>query len=180
MKFTRTAIPDVLLIEPKVFEDPRGFFFESYSEPLFARQGITVRFVQDNHSRSAQGVLRGLHYQAEPKAQAKLVRTVRGRVFDVTVDLRKGSATFGRYVTAELSAENKYMIYIPPGFAHGFCVLEEGTEFFYKTSEVYSPEHERGILWNDPEIGIPWPKVKGGYLLSDKDRKLPTLKQAFH
>ena len=178
MKFTRLSIPDVILVEPDVFGDPRGFFFESYSRARFAEGGIAAPFVQDNHSRSALGVLRGLHYQIAPRAQAKLVRVIKGKIFDAAVDIRKGSKTFGRCATGILSAENKFMLYIPPGFAHGFCVLEEGTEVLYKVSDVYSPEHERGILWNDPALGIPWPKLDGGYLLSDKDKKLPPFQEA--
>ncbi len=177
MKFTPSAIPDVLIIEPRVFSDERGFFFENYSKELFAKNGIRVEFVQDNHSRSSKGVLRGLHYQGAPKAQAKLVRVIKGEAFDVVVDIRKDSKTFGRIVSDILSEENKKMLFIPPGFAHGFCALKEGTEFVYKVSELYSPEHERGILWNDPALAIPWPKLDTGYLLSEKDKRYPTLKE---
>lgn len=175
MKFLKTAIPDVFVIEPKVFSDARGSFFESYHRELFRQNGIREEFVQDNHSVSAKGVLRGLHYQVPPRAQAKLVRAVRGAAFDVVVDLRKGSRTFGRHACETLSAENRKMLYIPPGFAHGFLALEEGTEFLYKVSDLYSPEHERGILWNDPALAIPWPKTGAGYALSEKDKKYPTL-----
>lgn len=175
MIFTKTDIPDVVIIEPKVFPDSRGVFFESYHKELFAARGITDDFVQDNLSASAKGVLRGLHYQAEPKAQAKLIRVLRGSVFDVAVDIRKGSPTFGKHVSLTLSAENRKMLYIPKGFAHGFLVLEDGTEFFYKVSDYYSPGHERGILWNDPLLAISWPRLDVDYILSEKDRKYPPL-----
>lgn len=178
MKFSKTAIPDVLLIEPKVFSDARGSFFECYHRELFRENGIREEFVQDNHSMSAKGVLRGLHYQVPPRAQAKLVRVVRGSAFDVVVDLRKGSKTFGRHACETLSAENRKMLYIPPGFAHGFLALEDGTEFLYKVSTLYSPEHERGILWSDPALAIPWPKTGTGYALSEKDKQYPAFAQA--
>lgn len=176
MKLTPLEIPAVILIEPRVFEDARGFFYESYREDLFAQHGIRERFVQDNHSKSGLGVLRGLHYQVAPRAQAKLVRVVRGSIFDVAVDIRRGSGTFGRYVGTVLSAGNRRMLYIPQGFAHGFCVLEDETEVLYKASDIYSPEHERGILWSDPAIGIDWPKME--FSLSDKDKKHPRLNEA--
>ncbi len=170
MKVTPTAIPDVLLIEPKVFGDARGFFFESYNRQAFKdATGLDVDFVQDNHSRSAKNVLRGLHYQLPPKAQGKLVRVVQGEVFDVAVDLRKSSPTFGRWVGDMLSAENKRQLWIPPGFAHGFLTLSDTAEFLYKTTDDYSPEHERCILWNDPALGVAWP-LRGMPLVSDKDR----------
>ena len=175
MKFSKTTIPDVLLIEPTVFSDSRGFFFENYHRELFLKNGIAADFVQDNHSSSAKGVLRGLHYQVPPRAQAKLVRVVRGEAFDVVVDIRRNSKTFGRCACEILSAQNRKMLYIPPGFAHGFLSLEDGTEFLYKVSDLYSPEHERGILWNDPALAIPWPKVSGSFVLSEKDKKYPTL-----
>ena len=178
MKFIETALPGVILIEPTVFQDERGFFFENYHKELFFKNGIREEFVQDNHSRSAKGVLRGLHYQTNPKAQAKLIRVVKGEAFDVAVDIRKGSKTFGKCVSHVLSAENKKMLYIPAGFAHGFCALEAGTEFLYKVSSVYSAAHERGILWNDPALAIPWPKLDAPYLLSEKDRKNPPLATA--
>ena len=178
MKFLKTALPGVLVIEPDIFTDSRGFFLESYQRELFRKNGITVDFVQDNHSASSRGVLRGLHYQVPPRAQAKLVRVVRGAAFDVVVDLRKDSKTFGRPACETLSAENRKMLYIPPGFAHGFLSLEEGTELLYKVSDLYSPEHERGILWSDPALAIPWPKTGAGYMLSEKDKKYPTLAQA--
>ncbi len=177
MKFIPTEIPDVILIEPKVFPDPRGFFFESYSEKKFAENGISVKFVQDNHSASSKGVLRGLHFQTEPRAQAKLVRVIKGEIFDVAVDVRPHSPTFGHYVACTLSAENRHMLFVPKGFAHGFCVLKDGTEVLYKTSDFYAPEYEKGIAWNDPAIAIPWPRLD--YILSDRDKKFPALKELF-
>jgi len=178
MKFTRLEIPDVILIEPDVYQDPRGWFFEGYHRAALAKNGIGEEFVQDNFSRSARGALRGLHYQIPPKAQAKLGRALRGKVFDVAVDLRKNSKTFGCSVGTVLSGENKRMIYIPRGFAHGFLVLEDDTDFLYKVSDFYSPEHERGILWNDPELKIAWPEVKAEILLSEKDKHHPLFCQA--
>lgn len=174
MKFTPLAIPDVVLIEPKVYHDLRGYFYESYREDFFAKSGIRDRFVQDNCSRSSKGVLRGLHYQLPPMAQAKLVRVTAGRVYDVAVDLRKKSKTFGRYVSIILSGDKFQWLYVPEGFAHGFCALEDGCEFHYKVSRFYSPGHERGILWNDPDIGIDWPKMD--YIISPKDETYPRLK----
>jgi len=154
---TMTAIPDVLVLEPKVFGDARGFFFESFNARDFAQTtGVDVQFVQDNHSKSARGVLRGLHYQIQ-HAQGKLVRVVQGSVFDVVVDLRKSSPTFGQWVGVELSADNYRQLWVPPGFAHGFVVLSESAEFLYKTTDYWYPEHERSLLWNDPAIGIDWP-----------------------
>ena len=154
---TPTAIPDVLVLEPKVFGDARGFFFESFNARDFAAAtGVDAQFVQDNHSKSAKGVLRGLHYQIQ-HAQGKLVRAVAGSVFDVAVDLRRSSPTFGRWVGVELSAENHRQLWVPPGFAHGFVVLSESAEFLYKTTDYWYPEHERSLAWNDPEIGIEWP-----------------------
>ena len=177
MIITPTALPDVLLIEPKVFGDARGFFFESYNRRAFAEAaGLDVDFVQDNHSRSAQGVLRGLHYQIQ-QPQGKLVRVVAGAVFDVAVDIRKTSPTFGQWVGIELSAENKKMVWVPPGFAHGFLVLSEVAEFLYKTTDYYAPSHERTIAWNDPDIGIAWP-LAGAPLLSAKDQAGARLKDA--
>ena len=158
MKVTPTAIPDVLIIEPKVFGDARGFFFESYNRQAFkAATGLDVDFVQDNHSRSSKGVLRGLHYQLPPKAQGKLVRVVQGEVFDVAVDLRKSSPTFGHWVGDILSADNKKQLWIPPGFAHGFLTLSDTAEFLYKTTDYYTPEQERCIRWDDSTLGIEWP-----------------------
>lgn len=157
MKVTPTAIPGVLLIEPKVFGDARGFFFESFNQKSFNEAtGLNLNFVQDNHSRSARGVLRGLHYQMQ-QPQGKLVRVVQGAVFDVAVDIVKGSPTFGKWVGVELSAENHRQLWVPAGFAHGFLVLSESAEFLYKTTDYYAPQHERCIAWDDPEIGIDWP-----------------------
>lgn len=168
MQVTATAIPEVLLIEPKVFGDERGFFFESFNQRVWQeRTGIARNFVQDNHSRSCRGVLRGLHYQIR-QSQGKLVRVVVGEVFDVAVDLRRGSPTFGRWVGEVLSAENKKQLWVPEGFGHGFLVLSDYAEFLYRTTEYYAPEHERCIVWNDPEIGIAWP-LAGPPILSAKD-----------
>ena len=157
MHVTETAIPDVLMIEPKVFGDSRGFFFESWNARAFAAAGIDASFVQDNHSRSHRGVLRGLHYQIE-HAQGKLVRVIEGEVFDVAVDLRRSSATFGRNIGVALSAANRRMLFIPPGFAHGFLVVSDTAEFLYKTTDYWYPEHERTLLWNDAALGIDWPQ----------------------
>lgn len=158
MKVTPSAIPEVLLIEPKVFGDERGFFFESFNQKVFQEAAaLEPAFVQDNHSRSVKNVLRGLHYQLPPKAQGKLVRVVEGEVFDVAVDIRKSSKTFGQWIGQVLSAENKLQLWIPPGFAHGFAVLSDSAEFLYKTTDYYAPELERCIAWNDPTIGIRWP-----------------------
>ncbi len=175
MNFIQTDIKGVIVIEPKVYPDPRGYFYESYQKKLFVQSGIRDTFVQDNVSSSARGVLRGLHYQIAPRAQAKLMRVLRGSVFDVAVDIRPRSKTFGKFFSVVLSAENKKMLYIPKGFAHGFCVLEEGTEFMYKVSDYYSPEHERGVLWSDPALAIPWPKIDRAFILSDKDKQYPVL-----
>ena len=172
MKATPLAIPDVVLLEPKVFGDQRGFFYESYNEQVFRQvTGLDVQFVQDNHSRSMKNVLRGLHYQLPPKAQGKLVRVVVGEVFDVAVDLRKGSSTFGRWVGEILSAENHRQLWIPPEFAHGFLVLSDYAEFLYKTTEYYSPELERCIIWNDPDLVIAWPLACEPPVLSPKDQR---------
>lgn len=170
MLVIRTAIPDVLVIEPKVFGDDRGFFFESFNAGRFKEMtGLDVGFVQDNHSKSQKNVLRGLHYQIAPKAQGKLVRVVAGAVFDVAVDLRKDSKTYGHWTGELLSAENKRQLWIPPGLAHGFLTLTETAEFLYKTTDYYSPEHECCIAWNDPEIGIAWP-LTAEPVLSGKDK----------
>lgn len=177
MEFIKTFIPEVIVVKPKVFGDERGFFMESYRKSLFQANGITPEFIQDNHSKSAKGVLRGLHYQLDPKAQGKLVRCVSGAVFDVAVDIRRGSPTFGKWFGCELSAENKYMLWIPAGFAHGFVTLKDDTEFLYKTTGEYAPECDRGIKYDDPAIGIDWP-VLGELLLSDKDQKQPLLRAA--
>jgi len=170
VKVIRTEIPDVLLLEPKVFGDARGFFLESYNKRLFRdASGLEVEFVQDNHSSSKRGVLRGLHYQIR-RAQGKLVRVIAGEVFDVAVDLRRSSASFGKSVAFGLDAASKRIAWIPPGFAHGFLVLSEHAEFLYKTTEYYAPEHERVLLWNDPALGIRWP-LQGEPLLAEKDRR---------
>jgi len=174
--FKRLEIPEIILVEPKVFHDERGFFMETYKYSDFATFGIAEHFVQDNHSRSVKGVLRGLHYQNPPKAQGKLVRVVVGEIFDVGIDIRRGSPTYGKWVGEILSAENKRMLYIPPGFAHGFCVLSDVAEVLYKTTAEYAPECEAGIIWNDPGIGIEWP-IKCP-ILSPKDAKWPTLAKA--
>jgi dTDP-4-dehydrorhamnose 3,5-epimerase len=177
MRASLTAIPDVMIIEPKVFGDDRGFFFESFNERRFAElTGVTPKFVQDNHSKSAKNVLRGLHYQIK-QAQGKLVRVVAGEVFDVAVDLRKSSPTFGKWVGEYLSAENKKQLWIPEGFAHGFLVLSDSAEFLYKTTDYYAPEHERSLAWNDPTIGIDWP-LAGEPLLSGKDKQGRRLEEA--
>ena len=168
MKIIPTSIPDVVLLEPKVFGDERGFFYESWNKRTFAELGIAADFVQDNHSKSQQNVLRGLHYQIE-HAQGKLVRVAAGAVYDVAVDLRRSSPTFGQWVGFTLSAEDKRMAWIPPGFAHGFCVTSESAEFLYKTTDYYSPAHERTLLWNDPQLAIPWP-LDGEPLLAAKDK----------
>ena len=158
MKVSATKLQGLLLIEPRVFGDERGFFFESYNEKAFNEAtGIAPRFVQDNHSKSVKGVLRGLHYQLPPRAQGKLVRVVQGEVFDVAVDIRKGSPTYGQWVGEVLSADNKKQLWIPPGFAHGFLTLSDTAEFLYKTTDTWSPEHERCIIWNDPTLDIDWP-----------------------
>jgi dTDP-4-dehydrorhamnose 3,5-epimerase len=170
VKIVESALNGVVLLEPRVFGDARGFFFESFNARVFRElTGVDADFVQDNHSRSARGVLRGLHYQIR-QPQGKLVRVVAGSVFDVAVDLRRSSATFGRWFGAELSAENKRMLWIPPGFGHGFLVTSEAAEFLYKTTDYWAPEHERSLMWNDPALGIDWP-LDGEPLLSDKDRK---------
>jgi dTDP-4-dehydrorhamnose 3,5-epimerase len=181
MNVVRTDIPDVLILEPRVFGDERGFFFESYNDQVFRETlGLAPRFVQDNHSRSGRGVLRGLHYQVQ-QAQGKLVRVVSGTVFDVAVDLRRSSPAFGRWVGAELSAQNKRQLWIPPGFAHGFLVLSEAADFLYKTTDYYAPEHERTVAWDDPSIGIEWPlsQLDGAAVqLSAKDRRGAALGEA--
>jgi len=166
VKVTPTAIADVRLVEPRVFEDARGFFFESWNARALAAQGLDAAFVQDNHSRSVRHVLRGLHYQMQ-HAQGKLVRVVAGEVFDVAVDLRRRSATFGRHVAVTLSASDRRMLWIPPGFAHGFLVLSDAAEFLYKTTDYWYPEHERTLLWNDPALGIAWPVAQP--VLAPKD-----------
>ena len=169
MKVTPLAIPDVLLIEPRVFGDERGFFYESFNQQRFNEvTGLDLQFVQDNHSKSAKNVLRGLHYQLSPRAQGKLVRVVAGEVFDVAVDIRKNSPTFGQWVGQHLSADNMRQLWIPPGLAHGFLVLSESAEFLYKTTDYYAPELERCIRWDDPDLSIQWP-IDGEPTLSGKD-----------
>jgi dTDP-4-dehydrorhamnose 3,5-epimerase len=175
MKVTPARIADVLIIEPKVFGDERGFFLESFNQNVFNQAlGREIVFIQDSHSRSAKNVVRGLHWQVPPKAQGKLVRVVQGEVFDVAVDLRKDSKTYGQWVGEILTADNKKQLWIPPGFAHGFLALSESADFLYKTTEYYSPEHERGLRWDDPTIGIAWP-LTGDAVLSPKDSVAPFL-----
>ena len=177
MNAVRTKIPDVLLLTPKVFGDDRGFFYESFNARVFAREvGREVKFVQDNHSKSVRNVLRGLHYQVK-NVQGKLVRVTAGEVYDVVVDLRRSSPTFGKWVSATLSATNRQMLWVPEGFAHGFVVTSESAEFLYKTTDYYAPEHERSLLWNDPDLGIPWP-LEGAPLLKPNDERGTPLKQA--
>lgn len=175
-EFTPLKIPEVLLIVPKVFGDPRGFFLEVYKASDFHNGGIHLDFLQDSHSKSQKGVLRGLHYQINPKAQGKLLRCIRGTIFDVAVDIRKNSPHYGKWVGEELSEENKKMLWVPPGFAHGFIALEDGTEVIYKTTGEYAPEMDRGIRWNDPDIGVEWPSIP--QVLSEKDQESPYLKDA--
>ncbi len=174
-EFKKYNISDVKLIIPKVFNDERGFFLESYKKSDFVNNGIKDEFNQDNHSKSTKGVLRGLHYQAAPKGQAKIVRCIRGAIFDVAVDIRKNSPTFGKWIGEKLTEENKHMLYIPEGFAHGFIVLSDEAELNYKASNEYSKEHDRGILWNDPDININW-GIDYIPLISEKDRNQPRLK----
>jgi dTDP-4-dehydrorhamnose 3,5-epimerase len=177
MRVTPTAIADVLLIEPKVFGDERGFFFESYNERAFAEAtGIAAKFVQDNHSRSVKNTLRGLHYQTR-QPQGKLVRAVAGEIFDVVVDLRRSSPTFGKWEGHRLSAENKSMLWIPAGFAHGFAVLSDYADFLYKTTDYWAPQHERTLLWNDPDLAIAWP-LAGEPILAPKDKAGKRLSEA--
>ena len=178
MTIIQSAIPDVLIIKPRVCQDSRGYFVETYSEQRYRDAGITCHFVQDNESQSSKGVLRGLHYQVPPLAQAKLVRVIKGAVLDVAVDIRKGSPTFGMYVTAHLSEENKQQLFIPHGFAHGFLVLEGNAILSYKHDNYYSPSHERGIRWDDPAIGIPWLALDVPFVLSEKDQRQPLLADA--
>lgn len=178
MTITKTNIPGLLVIEPKVFEDSRGYFFESYNQKLLREAGVPDNFVQDNQSKSVFGVLRGLHYQLEPYAQAKLVRVLQGEVFDVAVDLRKGSPTYLQWQGEILSAGNRKQLFIPRGFAHGFVVLSETAEFFYKCDNFYSREHDGGIRFNDPELKIDWQLSGEKLLLSEKDRNLPYLREA--
>ncbi len=174
-EFEKQKIEDVILVKPQVFGDNRGFFTETYKKSDFIKNGITVDFVQDNHSKSSKHVLRGLHYQAKPYAQAKLVRCVKGKIFDIAVDLRKNSNTFKNYVKVELSEDNKHMLFIPDGFAHGFVVLSDEAELLYKTSQEYSPKHDRGVFWADKELNINW-EIDFEPILSEKDKNQPKLK----
>ncbi len=178
MNFIKTEIPDVIIIEPNVYIDPRGYFMESFRKDKFVAAEINAEFLQDNQSFSKFGVLRGLHYQKAPYAQAKLVRVLSGRILDVAVDMRKGSPYFGKHVAVELSAENKKQLYIPRGFAHGFVILSETAEFFYKCDNLYHPESDRGIAFDDPALGIDWGIDKESIILSDKDKKHPALADA--
>jgi dTDP-4-dehydrorhamnose 3,5-epimerase len=178
-KFSKVFIDGILIIEPKAFEDDRGFFMEYYNKEGFAENGFTEIFVQDNHSRSKKGVIRGLHYQINPAPMGKLVKVVKGKIFDVGVDVRRGSPTYGKWYGEILSEENKKMIYFPPGFAHGFLSLTDGTEVIYKCTGMFSAENERAIIWNDPDIGITWPLDQvSKAIVSDRDQKHPPLKDA--
>jgi len=174
-EFERQKIKDIILIKPRVFGDSRGFFMETYKKSDFRANGIDIEFNQDNHSKSTKGVLRGLHYQAYPHGQAKIVRCAKGRIYDVAVDIRPRSETFGQYVKVELSEDNKHMLYIPVGFAHGFVALSDEVELLYKASGEYNPQADRGILWNDPDINIDW-EIDFEPLLSEKDKIQPKLK----
>lgn len=177
MEFIKTKLKDAWLIKPKVFQDNRGFFMESYSKKVFLENGISNDFVQDNHSLSvSRGVLRGIHFQLSPHSQAKLVRVIKGKVYDVIVDLRKDSETFGQWEGFELSADNFLMLFVPKGFGHSFCTLEENTEFVYKTDDFYAPECDSGIRWNDPILNIQWPIQESEIILSDKDKNLQLFK----
>lgn len=176
MSFTKTDIPGLLIFEPRVFEDSRGYFFESYNENIFCQAGIDIRWVQDNQSTSDYGVIRGLHYQLSPHAQSKLIRVLKGKILDVVVDIRKGSPTYGKSFTVKLSAKNKKQLFIPAGFAHGFSVLSEKAEVMYKCDVFYNKESEAGIIYNDPELGIDWQIPVEQAIISEKDQKLPLLK----
>lgn len=178
MKVVRTSLPEVVICEPNIFGDARGYFFESFNSSAFAdAAGVKCSFVQDNHSKSSRGVLRGLHYQVE-QAQGKLVRVVEGTIFDVAVDIRKNSNTFGNWVGIELSAENKKQLWVPPDFAHGFVVISESAQVIYKATDYYAPEYERSVRWDDPEIGIEWPDIASSPLLSEKDNNASWLRDA--
>jgi len=174
--FKKLSIPEIILVESKSFPDDRGFFLEGYKESDFVDNHITTKFVQDNFSHSNNGVLRGLHYQTNPNAQAKLVMVLLGEIFDVAVDIRKDSPTYGKWIGEILSDQNHNMLYIPEGFAHGFCVISDTADVLYKTNKEYSPKHERGIIWNDPDLAINWPIQNP--ILHEKDKTLPTLKNA--
>jgi dTDP-4-dehydrorhamnose 3,5-epimerase len=176
--FTRLEIPEVILIEPLVFRDQRGFFLETYKRSEFAAAGITKIFVQGNHSKSSRGILRGLHYQKHPKAQGKLVKAVSGEIYDVVVDLRRGAPTYGKWLAVTLSAQEQKMLYVPVGFAHGFCVTSEEADVLYWATEEYAPDCEAGVVWNDPDLAIAWPILDPQ--LSARDRGWPPLKQADH
>lgn len=177
-EFIKTEIPDLIIVKPKIFSDERGFFLEFYKKSDFERAGIDTNFVQDNHSKSVKGVLRGLHYQLDPMAQGKLVKCIKGKIFDVAVDIRRGSPTYGKWIGIELSEENKLMLWIPKGFAHGFLTLSSEAEIIYKISGAeYSPQHDRSIRWNDPEININWPTTEEP-ILSEKDKNAPLLRDA--
>ncbi|HPT65753.1 MAG TPA: dTDP-4-dehydrorhamnose 3,5-epimerase [Candidatus Woesebacteria bacterium] len=176
-EFIKTKIEGLIIVKPTVFTDDRGFFMETYSKKIFAENGIDVEFVQDNHSQSTKGVLRGLHFQKPPFSQDKLIRCTRGEVFDVAVDLRSNSPTFGQWEGVTLSAENKNMFFIPKGFAHGFLVLSDVADFQYKCSAFYNKESESGLLWNDPDIAIDWPKLESEFILSDKDKLWPSFSE---
>jgi len=178
VEFIPTRIPDVVLIKPKVFGDPRGYFLESWQEARFAAAGLPLHFVQDNHSRSSQWILRGLHYQIQ-HTQGKLLRVTRGAIFDVAVDMRRSSPTFGQWVGVELNDTNHHMLWVPPGFAHGFLTLSDDVDFLYKCTDVYSPQHDRAVRWDDPQIGIEWPLPAGvAPLLSAKDSVAPSFADA--
>jgi len=174
--FKKLDIPEVILVEAKSSPDERGFFLESFKESVFLENGINTKFVQDNFSHSTKDVLRGLHYQKNPKAQAKLLTVLRGEIFDVAVDIRKNSPTYGKWISEILSEHNKKLIYIPEGFAHGFCILSDEADVFYKVNQEHSPEHDSGLIWNDPEINIKWPIDKP--IMSERDQKLPLFKNA--
>ena len=179
MKVVPTAIPEIKLFKPTIHRDGRGLFVDSFRQDLFNQAtGTNHEFIQDNHSRSSKGVLRGLHYQLPPHAQGKLVRVISGAVFDVAVDIRRSSPSFGQWVGAELSAENHHQLWIPPGFAHGFVVLSDTADLVYKATAYYAPESDRGLLWNDPDIAIAWPQLDIDFSLSEKDRNQPAFKQA--
>lgn len=177
MNVIKTDIEGLVIIEPRLFRDARGYFFESFSDREFAEKVAPVKFVQDNESRSSYGVLRGLHFQKPPYAQAKLVRVVKGRVLDVAVDLRKGSPTYGKYVAVELSEDNHLQFFLPRGFAHGFCVLSDEVVFQYKCDNYYAPQSEGAVIWNDPDLGIDWRIPQEDVVLSDKDRCHPAFKE---
>ena len=180
MPFVETGINGLYIFEPNVFKDSRGYFFEAYNQNVYDKQGIDIKFVQDNQSFSARGTIRGLHYQLPPHSQTKLVRVLSGAILDVAVDIRKGSPTYGKVFTIELNAENKKQLYIPAGFAHGFSVLSETAEVLYKCDKFYNKESEAGILYNDPSLGIDWMIEKGSELISEKDAKLPVFEEALN